>query len=356
MTTIRRVLLASDTWHPEFNGVVRTLGTTLRELSRRGIETRLIEPGQFSSVSCPLYPALRLAWPGRHRLAALIDDFAPDAVHLLTEAGVGLGVRGYCLARGLRFTTSFHTRTPEYLQRMAGVPASWTYAYLRWFHDRAARVMVATASVEEALRRRGFRGPFARWSRGVDLGLFHPRPGRSIAAERPVLLYVGRVSVEKNLEAFLDLRTAGTKVVVGDGPARAHLERKYPAARFLGRLEGERLAETYAGADVFVFPSKTDTFGLVILEALASGVPVAAYPAPGPVDILTDERAGALDADLGRAVATALARGERQACLELARGYTWEHCTRQFVSNLVFAHPATPVPDLRSRARQAPAA
>jgi glycosyltransferase involved in cell wall biosynthesis len=345
MTTIRRILLASDTWHPEFNGVVRTLGTTLRELARSGFVVRLIEPGLFASVPCPLYPAIRLAWPERRRLAALIDEFAPDAVHILTEAGVGLAVRGYCLARGLRFTTSFHTQTPEYLERMAGLPARLTYGYLRWFHGRSARVLVATASVEERLRRRGFRGPFARWSRGVDTGLFHPRPGRPLGVDRPVLLYVGRVSVEKNLEAFLGLRTAGTKVVVGDGPARRQLERKYPSARFLGRLEGERLAEAYTGADVFVFPSKTDTFGLVILEALASGVPVAAYPVPGPVDILTDERAGALDADLGRAVAAALARGDRGACLALARRYTWQSCTRQFGRNLVNGTaPATPLP------------
>jgi glycosyltransferase involved in cell wall biosynthesis len=230
---------------------------------------------------------------------------------------------------------------------MLRLPAGLTYRYLRWFHRPAAATMVATASVEDELRRRDFAGRLVRWSRGVDLEVFHPRP-HTLPGARPTLLSVGRVSVEKNLEAFLALPAAGTKYVVGDGPARAALQAKYPAACFLGQLRGEALAQVYAGADVFVFPSRTDTFGLVILEALASGVPVAAYPASGPVDILTRPGAGAVDTDLGRAVTTALQRGDPAACLALAGEYTWENCARQFRSNLVFARPpVAPVEDAR---------
>jgi glycosyltransferase involved in cell wall biosynthesis len=334
MHRIRKVLLVSDTWHPQVNGVVRTLDTTLRELDGLGCQVRLLEPSQFPTLACPVYPGFRLAWPGRRLLDAVVRDFEPDAVHVATEASLGLAVRLYGAARGLRFTTSYHTRSPEYLWKMIGLPAGLTYCYLRWFHGAAAATMVATASVEGELRRRGFAGRLVRWSRGVDLDLFHPRPVAP-AGERPVLLYVGRVSVEKNLEAFLALPVAGTKVVVGDGPARAALQAKYPGACFRGELRGEGLARAYAGADVLVFPSKTDTFGLVILEALASGVPVAAYPAPGPIDILTRPGVGAVDTDLGRAVAAARAAGDREACLALARQYTWTGAARQFLGNLV---------------------
>jgi glycosyltransferase involved in cell wall biosynthesis len=336
---IRKVLVVSDTWQPQINGVVRTLDTTIRELGRCGCEVRLLEPGRLPSLPCPVYPGFRLAWPGRRHLDAVFEELDPDAIHIATEASLGLAVRLYCAARGLRFTTSYHTRSPEYLERMLCLPAALTYGYLRWFHGPAAATMVATPSLEQELRRRGFAGRLVRWSRGVDLSLFHPRPRTTGAAGRPLLLYVGRVSVEKNLEAFLRLPGAGTKQVVGDGPARRALERKYPAAQFLGALHGERLARAYAEADVFVFPSKTDTFGLVILEALASGVPVAAYPAPGPVDILTRPGAGALDADLGEALAAALARGRPDECVALARDYSWAAATRQFLENLVPARP-----------------
>jgi glycosyltransferase involved in cell wall biosynthesis len=350
---IRRILLASDTGHPEVNGVVRTLDATVRELTRAGCEVRRLEPALLPSVPCPLYPGFRLAWPGRRRLEALVEDFSPDAIHVATEAGVGLCVRAYCLARGLRFTTAFHTRSPEYLWRMACIPPDLTYRYLRWFHSRSAGMMVAVPSVEAELRRRGFGGPFRRWSRGVDLGLFHPRPRTWPAEHRPVQLYVGRVSVEKNLGAFLGLKTAGKKYVVGDGPARQSLQAQYPGAVFLGRLEGERLAEAYANADVFVFPSRTDTFGLVILEALASGVPVAAYPAPGPADILTDPRAGALHPELGQAVAAALHRGDPAACIALAAEYRWERSAQQFRDNLVLARQSAAASAITSSPRRA---
>jgi glycosyltransferase involved in cell wall biosynthesis len=343
MTSIRKVLLVSDAWHPQVNGVVRTLDMTVRELARAGCTARLLEPCHFRSLPCPVYPGFRLAWPNDRQLDAIFRDFEPDAVHVATEASLGLAVRLYCTARGLRFTTSFHTRSPEYLWRMLRLPAGLTYRYLRWFHRPAAATMVATPSIEEDLRRRGFTGRLVRWSRGVDTDLFHPRPDR-LPGPRPVLLYVGRVSVEKNLDAFLSLPGEGTKYVVGEGPALAALQSKYPSACFLGQLRGEPLARVYAGADVFVFPSRTDTFGLVILEALASGVPVAAYPSPGPVDILTRPDVGALDDDLAWAVTVALQRGDRAACVELARAYTWENCAAQFHANLVALRATAAVP------------
>jgi glycosyltransferase involved in cell wall biosynthesis len=342
MGPIRKILIASDAWHPQVNGVVRTLDTTIKELTRTGHTIKLVEPGLFANHPLPLYPEIRLAWPVLWEVENLIDDFRPDAIHICTEATIGAAVRKYCKWRSLRFTTSYHTKFPEYLYRMIGLPEFLSYGYLRWFHRRSAAVMVATPSVEEELREQGFAPPLVRWSRGVNLELFHPRPRTFPEDHRPVLIYVGRVSAEKGLEDFLRLRTPGKKYVVGDGPARAILQEKYKGAVFLGKLHGEELAAAYANADVFVFPSKTDTFGLVVLEALASGVPVAAYPVPGPIDILTDERAGALHEDLGTAVELALRRGRREACLALARQYTWERCTRQFVRNLVPVRPPEP--------------
>jgi glycosyltransferase involved in cell wall biosynthesis len=336
MRSIRKLLLVTDTWHPQVNGVVRTLDTTVRHLAGLGCQVQVLEPSQFLNLPCPVYPGFRLTWPSARRLTAIVRGFQPDAVHIANEASLGLAVRLYCVERGLRFTTAYHTRSPEYLRRMVGFPAAVTYHYLRWFHCPAAATMVTTPSVEQELRRHGFTGRLVRWSRGVDLDLFHPRPGK-LPGERPILLYVGRVSVEKNLEAFLGLPVAGTKYVAGDGPAKGRLQERYPAACFLGQLRGEALAQVYAGADVLVFPSKTDTFGLVILEALASGVPVAAHPAPGPADILTVPGVGALDPDLGRAVALALAGGDRDTCLGLARQYTWANSARQFLGNLVLA-------------------
>jgi glycosyltransferase involved in cell wall biosynthesis len=264
-----------------------------------------------------------------------VRRFEPDHVHIATEGPIGLLVRRYCRLRGWHFSTSYHTRFPEYLRELAGVPEGLSYRYLRWFHNGSAALMVATPSLEADLKRRGFTAPMRRWSRGVDLSLFRPRPREESSYPRPVLLYVGRVSHEKGVEDFLRLKTAGTKVVVGDGPARSELGRKYPDAVFLGYRKGQALADAYASADLFVFPSKTDTFGIVVIEALASGLPVAAYPATGPVDIVTDEKLGALDEDLGRAVSRALSTGDPVACAAEGRKYTWESCTRQFVGNLV---------------------
>lgn len=334
MTRPLRILLATDAWRPQVNGVVRTWETTIDHLHRRGHEVAVIEPGLFPHMPAPFYREIALALPGRRRVAQLIRSFAPDVIDVATEGPVGLAVRAFCRRNRWRFSTSYHTRFPEYLQRMARVPPAWSYRYLRWFHDGSSAVMVSTPTLETELAECGFRN-LRRWSRGVDLTLFNPRPKTWTEFARPILLYVGRVSKEKNIEAFLSLKSAGTKVVVGDGPARNSLQRVYPEAVFLGYRSGERLAEAYANADVFVFPSRTDTFGLVMIEAMACGVPVAAYPVVGPIDIVTDPNVGCLDEDLGRAVDLALRRGDPDACVRHAREFTWERCTDQLLANLV---------------------
>jgi glycosyltransferase involved in cell wall biosynthesis len=329
-----KILIATDAWRPQINGVVRTLSTTVEHLTRLGHEVKVIEPGLFLHFPCAFYPEIHLALPAAGEVGEMIQSFRPDRVHIATEGPVGFLVRHLCKRRRLQFTTSYTTKFPEYLKALLGVPAAISYWLLRWFHGPSAAIMTATPTLEQELREQGFVNRIVRWSRGVNTGLFRPRPRRE-ATRRPVLLYVGRVSREKNIEAFLRLKTAGSKYVVGDGPIRAELQRSYPDAVFLGPLSGEPLAEAYANADVFVFPSRTDTFGLVILEALASGVPVAAYPVPGPIDILEPPLTGALDEDLGAAVAAALSTGDRKACVALASRYDWEQSARQFVDNLV---------------------
>jgi glycosyltransferase involved in cell wall biosynthesis len=322
------------------SGVVRTLDTTRRLLESAGHSVTLIEPGGFRSFPIPVYPEIPFSWPVPSRLDRLIRETRPDHVHIATEGPIGIAVRRICARRGWRFTTSYHTNFPEYARRMLRLPESLGYAYMRWFHRRSAAVMVATPSLEKQLAARGFRAPTRRWSRGVDLSLFYPRPKTFPSGHRPITMYVGRVSHEKGIDDFLRVGAPGRKYVVGDGPTRAQLERQYPDAVFLGYRRGTELAEAYANADVFVFPSRTDTFGLVMIEALACGVPVAAYPVPGPIDILTRERVGCLHDDLGTAIERALLNGCPSDCIELARTYTWENCTRQFLDNLVSAYPA----------------
>jgi glycosyltransferase involved in cell wall biosynthesis len=273
----------------------------------------------------------------------LLDEFQADAIHLSTEGPLGIAARRYCLRRGRPFTTAFHTRFPEYVHARFGLSTRVTYGLVRRFHRPASHTMVATTSLAEELARRGFRN-LTRWSRGVDTELFKPRDRNFLDLPRPISLYVGRVAVEKNIEAFLQLSLPGTKVVVGDGPQRTQLEREYPQAVFVGMKQGEALARHYAAADVFVFPSLTDTFGLVILEALACGVPVAAFPVTGPRDVIGDARVGCLDDDLQRAVTRALAL-DRQACRAFALNFSWAHSIRQFRSHLV-VFPSSPSPDL----------
>ncbi|HVK08136.1 MAG TPA: glycosyltransferase family 1 protein [Gemmataceae bacterium] len=334
MSKPARILLATDAWRPQVNGVVRTWETTLQHLRGRGHEVAVIHPGLFPTVRNPLYPEIRLAWPGRRRVTQLVRGFAPDAVHVATEGPVGLAVRALCRRNQWRFTTSYHSKFPEYLQELARVPPRWSYAFLRWFHGPSAAVMVATPALEAELAARGFRN-LRRWSRGVDLSLFYPRSKTWTHYPRPILLYAGRVSREKSVDEFLSVRHTGTKVVVGDGPAREALQKAFSDAVFLGYRRGEGLAEAYANADLFVFPSKTDTFGLVLIEALACGVPVAAYPVVGPIDIITEPGTGALDTDLGRAIDRAIATGEPEACVRHARTFTWERSTDQLLDNFV---------------------
>lgn len=327
-----RILIATDAWHPQVNGVVRTLTMMAEAAKSLGVEIVFLTPETFPTVALPSYPDLRIAIPNPIRVAHLINAAHADCVHIATEGPIGLAARRYCRKRGLRFTTSFHTRFPEYVSARAPIPESWVWSLLRRFHGASHAVMAATTALADELRGRGFRN-VVLWPRGVDGHLFHPREGADLGLPRPVFLSVGRVAVEKNLEAFLSLDLPGTKVVVGDGPARAALERDFPDAVFLGAKQGEALAEVYAAADVFVFPSKTDTYGLVLLEALASGVPVAAYPVTGPRDVIGDEPVGVLSEDLRAACLGAL-EISRDACLAFAADHTWEASAHAFIDNV----------------------
>lgn len=323
---------------PQVNGVVRTLRTIAGEMQAMGKIVEIIGPDQFNTIPMPSYPEIRLAILPARKLARLIEAFEPDALHIATEGPLGLAARRYAVRRGIAFTTAFHTRFAEYLQARTRMPLRLTYAWLRWFHGAGAGVMVATQSLCDEMALRGFKNIRA-WSRGVDLQAFRPEPREDWQLPRPIFVYVGRVAVEKNLRAFLDLALPGSKLVVGDGPQRKTLQRAYPDAHFAGARHGPSLASAYAGADVFVFPSRTDTFGLVVLEALASGLPVAAYPVTGPLDILGAAPApvGALNADLRQAALAAL-RIDRSACRPYAESYSWTACAQRFMDNLVPTH------------------
>jgi len=326
-----RILVATDAWHPQVNGVVRTLAMMAEAAKTFGVDVSFVTPQSFRTFAMPSYPDLRLALPGPSKIARLIEDARPDSIHIATEGPIGMLVRRYCRDNELPFTTSFHTRFPEYISARLPIPESWIWAALRWFHGTSQAVMAATPALASELRARGFRN-VVLWPRGVDTGQFHPRAA-DLGLPRPVFLCVGRVAVEKNLEAFLELDLPGTKVIVGDGPARAALARKYPQTVFVGARQGEELAGAYAAADVFVFPSRTDTFGLVLLEALASGLPVAAFPVTGPRDVIGNEPVGVLNEDLRDACLSALTIS-RQACLDFAAKHTWETSARAFVDNM----------------------
>jgi glycosyltransferase involved in cell wall biosynthesis len=331
-----RILVATDAWHPQVNGVVRTLIMMAEAARTFGVDVSFLTPLSFRTVATPSYPDVRLALPYPAKIARLIADARPDSIHIATEGPIGLLARRYCRQHRLPFTTSFHTRFPEYISARLPIPESWIWAALRAFHGPSQAVMAATPALAAELRSRGFRN-VVLWPRGVDAGLFHPRPV-DLGLPRPVFLCVGRVAVEKNLEAFLDLDLPGTKVIVGDGPARAALARDYPKVVFLGARQGEALAQAYAAADVFVFPSKTDTFGLVLLEALASGLPVAAFPVTGPRDVIGSAPVGVLNDDLQKACLSALTISP-QACLEFAAKHTWEASARAFVDNIRDVRP-----------------
>ena len=334
-TLPRSIAIVTDAWHPQTNGVVRTLSTTCDILRGWGHEVTVISPEQYRSFPAPTYPEIRLAltWPGA--VGRQLAKIRPDAVHIATEGPLGYAARRYCRNRRVPFTTAYHTQFPDYLARRTGLSPKLFWPYIRWFHRPAQRVMVATETIRKQLREQGL-AHLNHWSRGVDLACFSPDappPAQYAGLEGPILLYVGRVAVEKNIEAFLSCTYPGTKVVVGDGPARAALEAKFPEAVFLGKRTGRDLAGCYAGADVFVFPSKTDTFGLVMIEALACGTPVAAFPVPGPVDVLTDA-VGAMSPNLERAIDAARYCDPRD-CARHGASFSWDAATRQFLHGLV---------------------
>jgi len=327
-----RILIATDAWRPQVNGVVRTLTSLARSASALGADIDFLTPDGFPSVGVPTYPGLRMALPNRREIAARIEAASPDAIHVATEGPIGWAVRAHCRRRKLAFTTSYTTRFPEYIAVRSIIPAALSYAVLRHFHAAAAMTMVATGSLHQELGARGFRR-LGFWGRGVDTDLFNPDHPAELDLPRPIFMTMGRVAVEKNIEAFLSLDLPGSKVVVGDGPQRAALEHKYPKVKFLGEKTGADLTAHLAAADVFVFPSRTDTFGVVQLEALACGTPVAAYPVTGPLDVIADHPVGALDEELRSACLRALDMS-RDACRRFALERSWENSARQFIGNL----------------------
>lgn len=345
-----RICIVTDAWQPQVNGVVRTLESLRQELRRDGHKVLMLSPKLFKTLPCPTYPEIRLSVNAPFRVGKILSRFKPDAIHIATEGPLGWIARHWCIKNKMAFTTAYHTAFPEYIAARSPFPASLLYPLFRLFHKPSAGVLVATETVRQQLADKGFCN-ITPWTRGVDTGLFQPRQERRIEGtgdvEGPIQLYVGRVAVEKNIEAFLACPTPGTKVVVGDGPALDKLKGSYPGVKFLGAKFGKELADIYAAADVFVFPSKTDTFGLVIIEALASGTPVAAYPVQGPLDVVGRSGAGpdtetfsswtepvaALNVDLSMAIEEAL-KVNRDACREFAHFYDWTTVSQQFVSAL----------------------
>ena len=339
-----KIVLATDAWHPQVNGVVRSLAMTVDCLRADGHDVEVIDPSRFRTLPCPTYPEIRLALGCRRRVMKLLDKLGPDRIHISTEGPIGWAVRDWCLKRGRHFTTAFHTRFPDYVSIRTGIPAEWIWKVMRRFHGAAERTFTATATLAHELQSHGLTRTH-HWPRGVDLKQFNPdvMPHPAMAdLPRPILLNVGRVAVEKNIGAFLELDFPGSKVVVGGGPALEKMRTRYPSVLFLGSMHGAELAATYAAADVFVFPSRTDTFGLVNIEALACGLPVAGYPVAGPIDIVGADgrgmhggtkRIGAVDEDLRTAVKLAL-KADRAAAAVEALNYSWEACTERFLAGL----------------------
>lgn len=336
-----RITVVTDAWHPQVNGVVRSIERTNDELIAMGAEVTMVTPDLFRTLPLPSYPEIRVTISTYRRVAREIERGQPSYVHIATEGPLGLKARKWCRRHGMPYTTSYHTRFPEYVAARLPVPQSWLYALVRRFHNGGAGCMVATDTLAAELSARGFRN-LMRWGRGIDADLFRPRPDEAglFDLPRPIFINVGRVAVEKNLEAFLALDLPGSKVVVGDGPQRASLERRYPDVHFAGVMVGDELARAYASADVFVFPSRTDTFGNVLLEALASGLPVAAFPVMGPLDILGDSDAGILDEDLKAACLGALAI-DRATARQLALSFSWRRAAKQFLDNVRLANGET---------------
>lgn len=331
--------LVTDAWMPQVNGVVRTWTQVVRQLEGLGHRVLVIHPGLFRTVAAPKYPEIRLAVFAGAKVVSLLDDFEPNAIHVATEGPLGLACRAYCSERNLPFTTSYHTQYPRYLSIYYRVPEALTWKLIKWFHQAAARTLVPTRLVAEELQSQGFANTIV-WSRGVDIKVFKPRGKDALDLPRPIFLTASRIAPEKNIEAFLEMELPGSKVVVGDGQARAALQRRHPEVHFTGYQFGEDLARLYSAADVFVFPSRTDTFGVTMLEANACGVPVAAYPVTGPIDVVQQNVTGVLNSDLQAACLAAL-NLDAQACLDYARTCTWEKCAQTVIESLaMIRHPS----------------
>lgn len=325
---VMRIALVTDAWLPQVNGVVTTLGHVVRQLEAMGDDVLVINPQVFHTYPMPRYPEIRLAWfPGR-KVRRMLREFKPDAIHIAAEGPLGIAARLHCGKKRIPFNTSYHTQFPQYLRKYVAVPEGWTYRVMRWFHGKANATLVPTARVKEELDERGFANVRV-WTRGVETDLFKPGDKSFLPGERPIMLSVGRIAREKNIEAFLEADVPGTKYIVGDGPARAGLEKKYPKAHFVGVKKGAELAQHYAAADVFVFPSRTDTFGVVMLEAMACGVPVAAYPVTGPIDVVSPGVSGALDENLAKAIREAL-KVDPQSTRKYAQEFSWSRCAEMF--------------------------
>lgn len=341
-----RIMIVTDAWEPQVNGVVRTLKQTRHELEKLGHEIQMITPLEFKTVPCPTYPDIALSLFPKKKVVERMQSFNPDAIHIATEGPLGIAARSYAIKNKLPFSTAYHTRFPEYVKARTGIPLALTYKFLRWFHDPSLAVMAPTEVVKKDLEAYGFTN-VVLWTRGVDLDIFKMQDAKVLNTAHPIFLYVGRVAVEKNIEAFLELKLPGSKWVVGDGPALAGLKAKYPEVSYLGVLQQEELAKVYASADVFVFPSKTDTFGLVLLEAMACGLPVAAYPVTGPIDVIGNSQSGAMNEDLRQACLDAL-NIPREVARKHAEKFSWAVASQQFLNHLkpVGSHTSVKVTSL----------
>lgn len=326
-----RIAVVTDAWEPQVNGVVTTLRTTQQTLNSLGNTVEVFTPGDFKSIPCPTYPEIRLALNPKARLKKTLTSFKPEAIHIATEGPMGMAARSICKKNNWAFTTSYHTQFPEYICERFPIPLKTSYAFFRWFHSGATRTMVGTQHQEDLLVSHGFKN-LVRWPRGVDTDIFAPSDKSFLEAARPISVYVGRVSVEKNIEAYLSLDIPGTKYVIGNGPAYDTLNKAYPEVKFIGYKFGKELAQYIAAADVFVFPSKTDTFGIVMLEAMACGLPVAAYPVTGPIDVVRNNITGCLNDNLRQATLCALELNPNN-CLKQAYEFTWEKASKMFLSN-----------------------
>jgi glycosyltransferase involved in cell wall biosynthesis len=336
-----KITIVTDAWEPQVNGVVRTLKQTMHELKKMGHEIAMITPLEFKTIPCPTYPDISLSLFPKKKVRQMMEKFTPDAIHIATEGPLGIAARAYALKHKLPFSTAYHTRFPEYVKARTGIPLAITYKFLRWFHDPSLAIMAPTDVVVKDLESYGFSN-VVLWTRGVDLDIFKMQDSKELNTAHPIFLYVGRVAIEKNIEAFLELKLPGSKWVVGDGPALSSLREKYPDVNYLGVLQQEKLAAVYAAADVFVFPSKTDTFGLVLLEAMACGLPVAAYPVTGPIDVIGSSGAGAMHEDLRTACLSAL-NIPREVARAHAEKFSWETASLQFFNHLKTSESHTTV-------------